>query len=72
MVHFVCPANSSYISMIAAGKPFEPLMNDHIMYKEISKAVQHNTEADGLQPPHMIISTEVYQKKTWDGENKGK
>src|SRR5574338_1450197 len=57
MMHFMRPANSPYISVIAPGKPFEALMNDHIMHQEISKPVRHDPKADRLHPPYTIKRT---------------
>jgi hypothetical protein len=52
VMHLVCPANSTDIGIIAAGKPFEPLVDDDIMDKEIGKAVSHDAKANSMKPPH--------------------
>jgi hypothetical protein len=53
-MHFVRPTDSPYILIIASCKPFEPLVNDHIMYNKISKTVGHNTKTDRLHPPYLF------------------
>ena len=62
MMHFMCPADSPYIGIIAAGKPFEPLMNDNIMHHKIGKPIRHNTKPNGLHPPNMIKGTKINQQ----------
>jgi len=67
-MHFMRPANGSYIGGIAFGKPFKPLVNDHIMYQKIGKPVSHDTKANGLHPPDFIIGAKENQENAWNGE----
>ena len=69
MVHLVCPADSSYIGVITPSKPFETLVNDHIMDHKISRSVRHNAKADGLHPPYAIKGTKKDQQHTGNGED---
>ena len=62
VVHFMCPADGPHISVIAAGKPLKPLMNDNIMHNKIRKPIGHDTKPDGLHPPKMIKSSKVNQQ----------
>src|SRR5882724_3636222 len=64
MVHFMRPAYSSHIIIIAAGKPFEPLVNNYVMQQEVCKPISHNTKADCLQPPYMPESAKPDQQYT--------
>ena len=58
MMHLVSPADGPYICVVAAGKPFESLVNDNIMHNKIRKAIRHDTKSDGLHPPDMIRMVE--------------
>jgi len=62
MVHFMCPPDGPYIIVVTTGKPFKPLMNDYIMYHEVSKAIGHDTKTNRLYPPNVIKSTGVDQQ----------
>ena len=72
MMHFMGPADRPYIGIIAATEPFKTLMNDHIVYQEISGPVEHDTETDGLHPPDMIVGTKINQQETGHSEDEGK
>src|SRR5688572_15025216 len=69
MMHFMCPTDRTYISAVASCEPFETLMNDHIMYNKIRKAISHDPKTDRLHPPYMIISAEIDQQHAWNCEN---
>lgn len=69
VMHFVCPTDGTYITAVAAGKPFEALMNDDIMYQEISETVSHDAKADGLHPPHMTEGAGINEQDTWHSKN---
>jgi hypothetical protein len=51
VVHLVRPPDGTDIGIVASGKPFEPLVDDHIMDNEISKPISHDAKANGMQPP---------------------
>jgi len=51
VVHLVGPPDGTDIGIVAAGKPFESLVDDHIMDNKVGKAVGHDAKADGMQPP---------------------
>lgn len=72
VVHLVCPPNGPYIGMIAARKPLQSLVNDHIVDDEIRSPIQHDAESNGLHPPHIIICAKVDQEKTRHGKNERK
>lgn len=69
VVHFVCPANGANVYVIAAGKPFEALVNNDIMHQEIRKAVHGNTEANGGRPIHTVLQTEHDAEPAGNGED---
>src|SRR5258706_12788029 len=69
MMHFMTPADRPYISAVAPGKPFEPLVDDHIMHDKIGEPIYHDTKSYGLHPPGMIKSSEVDQQYTWYSED---
>jgi hypothetical protein len=51
VVHLVGPTDGTDIGIVAAGKPFESLVDDHIMDNKIGKAIGHDAKTDGMQPP---------------------
>src|SRR5687768_8973301 len=69
VMHFMGPTNSPHIGTIAAGKPFHPLVYDHVMHQEISKSIGHDTKTDRLHPPQMIERTEIDKQHTGDRKN---
>ena len=69
MMHFMCPANSANIPVIAAGKPLKPLMDDDIMNEKISDAISHDAKTDRLHPPYIIKSAKEDQQNTWNRED---
>lgn len=62
MMHLMRPADGTDIGAVAAGEPFETLMNDNIMHQEIAKAIGHDAKADGLYPPHMTECANINQQ----------
>ena len=66
VMHFMGPTDGSYISRIAFGKPFKPLVNDYVMHQEIGKTVGHDAKANCLHPPNMIICAEEDQQYAWN------
>jgi hypothetical protein len=62
MMHFMRPADGPHIVAVAFGKPFKPLVNDHIMNQKITEAIRHNAKANGLHPPHMIKGAGINQQ----------
>jgi hypothetical protein len=69
VVHLVRPPNGPHIGMVAAGKPLQPLVNDHVVDDEIRRAIEHDAESDRLHPPHIIICAKVDQEKTRHSKN---
>jgi hypothetical protein len=65
----MCPANGPDIGIFAAGKPFEALVDNYIMYKEIGKSVSHYAKADGLLPPYLVERPKHDQQHAGDREN---
>ena len=61
VVHLVRPPNGPHIGMVAAGKPLQPLVNDHVVDDEIRRPVQHDSKPNGLHPPNMLIGAEIDQ-----------
>jgi len=45
-MHLVSPTDGADISIVAAGEPFETLMDDYFMYNKISEAIKRNAKAD--------------------------
>lgn len=39
VVHFVRPANGTYVGAVAPAEPFKPLVNDDVMHDKISRAI---------------------------------
>ena len=52
VVHFMCPAYGADIGIVASGKPFETLVDDHIMHQKVSETICHDAKTDGMKPPH--------------------
>jgi hypothetical protein len=69
MVHLMCPSYGAYISAATSREPFETLMNDDIMYQEISGTIAHYAQAYGLHPPYMIDGAQQDQQETGQGKN---
>jgi hypothetical protein len=64
MMHFMPPPDRPDIRIITPGKPFEPLVNDHIMYYKIREAISHDPEPHCLHPPGMVKSSKPDQQDT--------
>ena len=69
VVHFVCPAYCTYISIIASRKPFKALVNDHFVYNKISKAVKGNTKTNGCHPVCFMLQAQHDAKPAGYGKN---
>ena len=69
VMHFVGPSDCQYIGIIAPGKPFKPLMYDHIVNQEIGKPIRHYSKPDRLQPKSRLHCTKQYTGKTWYSED---
>src|SRR4030095_11438080 len=69
VMHFMCPANCSHITIVASCKPFESLVNDDIMYQKISDTISHDAKTDRLHPPCIIKCAEIDQEYTWHSED---
>ena len=69
VMHFMCPANGTNIAVIAAGKPFESLVNDDIMHQKIPGTIGHDAKTYRLHPPYIIKCAEIDQQYTWYGED---
>jgi hypothetical protein len=66
----MCPSYGTHISIIATGKPFEPLMNDHFMNQEIGKAIQSKPGPDRYHPVHLIHNAQHDKQPTGYCKNK--
>jgi hypothetical protein len=69
VVHFMRPSNGTHISIVAAGKPFESLVNDDIVYQKIGEAVQGYAKANGRHPIDALLQTQHDAKPTGNGKN---
>ena len=69
VVHLMRPADSADIAVVAAGKPFEPLVNNHFMYQEIGSSVQGDSETNGCHPVHLVLQTQHDAEPAGDGKN---
>lgn len=69
VMHFMRPSDGAHVGITATGKPFKPLVNDHIMNEKVGEAVSHYAEADGLHPPGIFIGSEIDQQHTGYGED---
>jgi len=69
VVHFMSPAQGSYISIVAAGKPFKSLVDDDFMHQEVGKAIQGKSGADGDHPIHFIYNSQHDKQPAWYGED---
>jgi len=58
VVHFMRPANGADIGVVAAGKPFKPLVNDHFVHQKIRDTVQCKSRADGDAPVLLVNNTQ--------------
>jgi hypothetical protein len=45
VMHFMCPANATQITIVDVPEKPESLMNKNIMNQEITKSVECNTDA---------------------------
>ena len=59
VMHFMRPANGTNVTVIAAGKPLESLMNDDIVHQKIPGAIRHDAKTDRLHPPFIIERAEI-------------
>jgi hypothetical protein len=69
MVHLVGPSDRTYVGIVTAGKPFETLVDDHVMDEEVGKTVSHDAEADRLLPPDIMLESEHDEQETGHSEN---
>jgi hypothetical protein len=64
------PAYGPDIGIVASTEPFESLMNDHIVYKEVCKSISHNSKPNRMQPPHARGLHPIHDAKhAGDGKN---
>ena len=68
VMHLVSPANGANIGIIAAGKPFETLMDNNVVNHKIGKAVSHYPKPDRLHPPYLIVSAKADQQHAGNGK----
>lgn len=68
VVHLVRPADGPHIGIPAPGEPFEALMDDDVMYHEISESIRHDTKTYGLHPPDPVLTSEHDQQHAGYGK----
>ena len=70
MVHFVSPSDGPDICIVAAGEPFEPLVNDDIMHNKLGKSLRHDTKTHRVTPPHSGCLHTIHDaEETGDSKN---
>jgi hypothetical protein len=69
MMHFMRPPNGAYIRIVTPGEPFEPLVNNYIMYDKIGESIGHHTEAGCLQPIDFTEGAKKYRQEAGNGED---
>src|ERR1700759_372070 len=69
VVHLVGEADGANIAVVRPGPPFEPLVDDDVMYEEIGETIGHDTEAYGLQGIMLIEGSEEDGQEAGDGED---
>jgi hypothetical protein len=70
MVHLMCPPDTAYIPVVASCKKLYALVNDHIVYQEISKTIQGDPCTDRSQPVPAIKSAEPDTEYAGNRKNK--
>lgn len=68
VVHFVCPADGFDVSVVAARKQFEPLVDDDFMHQKISKPVKSNACANAHYPIGLVHTTQHDAEPTGYGK----
>jgi hypothetical protein len=69
VVHFMGPADHFNISIVAAGKQFEPLVYDDLMYQKISKPIHGYTKTYTNRPVIALHAAEHNAKPAGYGKN---
>src|SRR5258705_10308542 len=68
VMHLVCPAYGTYISIVTPAEPFKALVNDHFMHQEISNAIHGKTGADADHPVLFVNNPHHDQQPAWYGK----